>query len=357
MPDNSSRLSLPYLMPSQAQKHVTHNSALDVLDVLVQLRLSGLAAVTPPDPPEDGTVFALGAGATGDWAGQDGQLAAYDTGAWRFVTPQPGWQAVLLPGGRPYVYVAGGWQRAEGASQNLDGLGIGTGSDATNRLAVAAEASLFSHDGGGHQLKINKAAAEDTASLLFQSAWSGHAEMGLAGGTDWSLKVSADGAAWSEALRIDATTGHASGAAVQADPADVTPGRLMRADYGYGPGNLLGSVSQLAGQPTGAVVERGGNANGSYMRLACGTQICWISGFGTYAPDTAHGALFRSGNQSWYFPAAFVGLPSVMCSAEGSTRWGTVGTRTETSCGSQIFAPTQSSTPATADLLAIGTWF
>lgn len=32
-------LGLPYLQPSQAQKHVTHNAALQRLDQLVQLRL------------------------------------------------------------------------------------------------------------------------------------------------------------------------------------------------------------------------------------------------------------------------------------------------------------------------------
>ncbi|SNR72390.1 DUF2793 domain-containing protein [Puniceibacterium sediminis] len=357
MPDNSIRLSLPFLLPSQAQKHVTHNSALEVLDVLVQLRLHGLDLVTPPGSPQDGAVFAIGTGATGSWAGQDGQLAAWDNGGWLFVTPQVGWQAVLLPAGWIYTYTGSGWALSQGATQNLDGIGIGTESDSINRLTVAGDASLFSHVGGGHQIKINKAAAGSTASLLFQSDWIGHAEMGLVGDTDWGLKVSPDGSAWTTALQVSSTSGHVTGAAVQTDPADVTPGRLMRADYGYGPGNLVGAVSQLAGQPTGAVVERGENANGTYMRLACGTQICWISGFGAYATSIAHGALFRSENQNWYYPATFAAPPSVICSAEGSSRWGTVGSRSAISCGSQIYAPTQSITAGTADLLAIGLWF
>ena len=37
MTENSSRLSLPYMQPSQAQKHVTHNQALRQLDILVQM--------------------------------------------------------------------------------------------------------------------------------------------------------------------------------------------------------------------------------------------------------------------------------------------------------------------------------
>ena len=60
-------------------------------------------------------------------------------------------------------------------------LGVNAVADEVNRLAVASEASLFSHDGAGHQVKVNKAAAGDTASLLFQTGWSGRAEMGTTG--------------------------------------------------------------------------------------------------------------------------------------------------------------------------------
>lgn len=39
--------------------------------------------------------------------------------------------------------------------------------------------------------------------------------------------------------------------------------------------DVLGTVSQDSGVPTGALIERGSNANGSYTRWADGTQICW----------------------------------------------------------------------------------
>ncbi len=38
--------------------------------------------------------------------------------------------------------------------------------------------------------------------------------------------------------------------------------------------DILGTVSQAGGVPTGAIYEGGSNANGSYVRLADGTQIC-----------------------------------------------------------------------------------
>jgi hypothetical protein len=76
-------------------------------------------------------------------------------------------------------------------------------------------------------------------------------------------------------------------------------------------GTLLGTVSQYAGVPTGAVIERGSNANGDYVRFADGTQIC-----------TRIGAYLLFGNSSnlnadWTFPAAFVSPPSISTNLEG----------------------------------------
>ena len=41
--------------------------------------------------------------------------------------------------------------------------------------------------------------------------------------------------------------------------------------------NILGAVSQVAGVPTGAVFESGSNANGSFMKFANGTLVCFGS--------------------------------------------------------------------------------
>ncbi|WP_342585903.1 hypothetical protein [Loktanella sp. S4079] len=88
--------------------------------------------------------------------------------------------------------------------QNLPMVGVNATADVTNRLSVASDATLLNNVGAGHQLKINKAAVTDTASLLYQSGWSGRAEMGLSGDDNFSIKVSADGATWDSAIAIDA---------------------------------------------------------------------------------------------------------------------------------------------------------
>ncbi|MFF6557809.1 hypothetical protein ACET39_31575, partial [Pseudomonas aeruginosa] len=43
----------------------------------------------------------------------------------------------------------------------------------------------------------------------------------------------------------------------------------------YSRDSILGAVSQTSGIPSGAIIERGANANGDYVRYADGTQICW----------------------------------------------------------------------------------
>ncbi len=206
----SPRLKLPYLQPSQAQKHVTHNEALRVLDALVHLRIVSFGAATPPAAPAAGDAHAVGAGAAGAWAGQEGQVALWDGAGWTFHQPREGWRAWAPGEGAMRVHRGGAWAPLGPDLQDVAGLGIRTTSDATNRLAVRSPATLLSHDGADHQVKVNKAAASDTASLLFQSNFAGHAEMGLAGSNDFSLKVSADGASWSDAMVVDRATGQAS---------------------------------------------------------------------------------------------------------------------------------------------------
>ena len=209
MSEISARLALPYLQPAQAQKHVTHNEALARLDVLVQLGVEGFDAQTPPADPPEGAVWGLGPAPTGAWDGQAGALAAFVDGGWLFFAPAAGWRAWDKAQGALFVFTGGAWVNVSGAPDldNLPGVGVNTASDPINRLAVAAQATLLSHEGAGHQLKVNKAAPGDTASLLFQSDWSGRAEMGLAGNDDFSVKVSADGSAWTEAIRVNPANG------------------------------------------------------------------------------------------------------------------------------------------------------
>ena len=205
--DQTPRLSLPFIMPGQAQKHITHNEALQALDALVQPAVESRTLTTPPPAPLEGESYLVPAGATGAWSGHTDEVASFQSGAWLFLDPAPGWQLYCKADSTGLVFDAGAWQPLNSLGSGLPRLGINASADTTNRLAVAAAASLFTHAGAGHQLKLNKAAPGDTASLLYQTNWSGRAEMGLAGSDNWSLKVSPDGSNWINALTVNATTG------------------------------------------------------------------------------------------------------------------------------------------------------
>lgn len=204
-------LGLPYLDAAQAQKHVIHNEALRLLDAVVQLAVADRDLGAPPAEPANGDRYIVAAGAGGAWAGRAGQVAAWQDGAWAFFAPAPGWlawvadEAVLVAWNGEAWVIAGGSGGGSGVDDIVDMLGINDEADETNRLVVASAASLFNHVGAGHQHKINKAAAGDTASVLFQTNYSGRAEVGTASDDKLHLKMSADGAAWTEAMVVDGT--------------------------------------------------------------------------------------------------------------------------------------------------------
>ena len=206
------RLSMPYIMPSQAQKHVTHNEAIELLDAIVQLSLEALDVNAPPVGAAEGQAWAIGDSPTEAWSGQGGKIACWRGGGWMFVTPTEGWCAWVVAVGELHVFAAGQWVVKGQAQQheNLPFVGINATADATNRLTVASDTTLLTHDGAGHRVVLNKASAADTASLVFQNGYGGRAEFGLAGTDDFSIKVSDDGANWTEVLRVAAATGTVS---------------------------------------------------------------------------------------------------------------------------------------------------
>ena len=56
MTDTSSNLKLPFILPSQAQKHVTHNEALQILDALVQLTAISSSRSVPPASAQEADI-------------------------------------------------------------------------------------------------------------------------------------------------------------------------------------------------------------------------------------------------------------------------------------------------------------
>lgn len=359
--DTSARLALPLLQAAQAQKHITHNEALVRLDLLVQLTVQEFDAATPPVAPQEGQVWATGASPGGDWTGQPDMLAAWVNAGWLYITPQAGWLASDPTTGALWVRAVGQWVLATPQTlNNLDSIGIGTSADAVNRLAVASDATLLTHAGAGHQLKINKAVATDTASLLFQTGFGARAEMGIAGSDDFEIKVSPDGAAFFTGASFERATGQAS----------FPNGALIAGVQAYHRANLVGTVTQSGGTPTGAGIEGGSNANGDYVRFADGTQICWqtvTSGSVTQFGAGTFGNPYSSSGMTWNYPAGFITRPVVHVQVDTGTLTGSarrlvaiIGTvsplATNDITVSRFSGDATPSTP-TLHQCAVGRWF
>jgi len=195
-------------MPAQAQKHVTVNESIRMLDAVIQINILDRDLTSPPVNPADGDRYIVAASPTGSWATKANQIAAYQDCAWMFYAPREGFTVWVADEDGLVTFNGTAWVVAGGGSINPTPLvGVNAAADSTNRLSVASAATLLNHEGAGHQAKINKANAADTASLLFQTGFSGRAEIGTTGNDDLQVKVSADGAIWREALIADRLTG------------------------------------------------------------------------------------------------------------------------------------------------------
>lgn len=214
--EESPNLDLPYILPSQAQKHVTHNEAIRRLDALVQMGVLDSDRTSPPAAPAEGDRHIVAAEAAGEWAGRGNMLAAWQNGGWTFYAPRGGWLAYDLSAERALVFDGAAWQPLEVMPeilQNVALFGLGTTADEANPFAVKANTALWTAQdaaaGGDGDLRFtfNKEGPGDVLSLLFQSGYSARAELGLIGDDDLTLKTSPDGAAWYQALRVDAASG------------------------------------------------------------------------------------------------------------------------------------------------------
>ncbi len=69
---------------------------LKKIDALLSLALIDRDLATPPGSPANGDRYLVAAGGTGDWSGQDGDIAVRVAGAWEFYTPTAGQLAYVL---------------------------------------------------------------------------------------------------------------------------------------------------------------------------------------------------------------------------------------------------------------------
>lgn len=110
--ETSVRLGLPLLQIGQAQKEISHNEALLLLDFAVQPVVEAVGVDAPPVAPEQGECWVVGAVPSGGWTGQAHAIAGWTSAGWRFLAARDGMTA---------------WSRADGAIARFSGADWTTG--------------------------------------------------------------------------------------------------------------------------------------------------------------------------------------------------------------------------------------
>jgi hypothetical protein len=118
----------------------------------------------------------------------------------------------------------------------------------------------------------------------------------------------------------------------------------------YSRDNIVGTVSESSGTPTGAIIERGSNANGEFVKYADGTMVCT---FKKSAGNT--GTITTFGTFS--FPATYASAPvlSFSCRSNESTAY--VYFRTIPSTTQYFPKVNNSGTYTHFFMMAAGRWF
>lgn len=78
----------------------------------LHLSIKNRTTASPPGAPAAGDTYIVAAGATGAWAGKDGQIAVWDgiSATWEFGAPRTGWTAYIEDEGKLCAFVTGtGW--------------------------------------------------------------------------------------------------------------------------------------------------------------------------------------------------------------------------------------------------------
>lgn len=207
------------------------------------------------------------------------------------------------------------------AAANLSALYLGLGgatADATNRLAISAPASLFNHAGAGHQVKLNKAAATDTGSFLFQTGFSGRAEFGLTGSDDFQIKVSGDGAAWFTALQLERTSGRVRAmVALQLNPNAGDPASAADGDLWYN-----ATTGKFRGRQAGASYDLiGGGGGGGTAWASITSTPNTLSGYGIGDAVGLTGAQTVGGAKTLSAPVILGAQASDPASPANGTLW------------------------------------
>jgi hypothetical protein len=134
------RYRLPLLAVSQAQKEITHNEALVIIDALLHMAVEAALTVAPTATDNDiGKCWIINGAPTGAWANKAGQIACWIGGSWRFVIPHEGMGVWNKSTRRHSRFISGQWTTAPSVPNPTGGTAV----DSEARAAIVAILQYF----------------------------------------------------------------------------------------------------------------------------------------------------------------------------------------------------------------------
>ncbi len=231
----------------------------------------------------------------------------YDKSNWQAVFSDSGDITVLLPDGSSFTGPS--WKK-------LSDLLAGLDPDELQQLAdqVAADAQQVATDRQDVDAKAQQVSTDVTAAS--------QAATDAAAANTTAQQAKTDAVAANTAAQQAKTDAQAAAASVNPDNllqkannlselANKATARTNLELKSAALADILGTVSQSGGVPTGAIIEQGSNANGNYVKFADGTMICYFRDSTSVTTTTAAGSFYAGGPTAYTFPVAFVGNPIV----------------------------------------------
>lgn len=102
-------IGLAEIVASQSAKEVTHNQALREIEGRL-VRVKSRTTTAEPGSPANGDTYIVPTGATGtNWSGQDGKIAHYYGGSWKFWAPIEGVRVWVNDEDSRWIYNGSAW--------------------------------------------------------------------------------------------------------------------------------------------------------------------------------------------------------------------------------------------------------
>ena len=137
------RLALPFLSQGQAQKEITHNEALQILDFLVAGAVAEPPRNDPPASPAIDDCYIVGPAPTSLWAGWADAVAGFSVGGWRRIAAVPGMRVYVQATEQWACYRTTGWELGvvRGAKLIIEGQQV-VGAQSASIASPAGGASI-----------------------------------------------------------------------------------------------------------------------------------------------------------------------------------------------------------------------